>query len=190
MSGSAWDQTVYKVIDVLDNSQIEIPQALGWDFLNFPIYPSVTESQGLAPQFGSAGVTPEQLFGSKSTALSNPFATFYVATSGNDANDGLTPATAVRSIGKGQALANATGQPCKVIVTLGTYARSNNPRFNSSVAVVANDTAQIWADTIKIDMPSGARAYTSSLTAGAIILRRNCYPVRQPDAGGGTFGSY
>jgi hypothetical protein len=121
--------------------EIEIPVGLGWDTTNFPIEIVVVDSYGLAPQHGDVNFTPEELFGLKSTALSSPFAIFYVATTGSDANVG-SQASPVRSIGKAQALANATGQPCKVIVNTGTYARTNNPRFNSGTAVVpAVDTA-------------------------------------------------
>lgn len=122
----------------------EIPVGLGWDNANFPLNLSVVQSFGLAPQYGSAGITPAQLFGLKSTALSAPFATFYVAQTGLDSNDGLTTGTAVRSIGKGIELANATGQPCKVVVIAGTYPRANNPSFNSNVLVqVAVDVALV-----------------------------------------------
>lgn len=121
--------------------EIEIPDGLGWDKVNFPIEITVVESYGLAPQYGDVGFTPEQLFSLKSTALTSPFATFYVTTGGSDSNDGSV-GSPVKSIGKAQALANATGQPCKVIVTTGTYARTNNPRFNSGTTVVpAVDTA-------------------------------------------------
>lgn len=121
---------------------VEIPTALNWDTTNFPLAVTVVESYGLAPQHGDVGFTPEQLFGLKSTAFSAPFATFYVAQTGSDTNDGLTTGTAVRSIGKGIALANATGQPCKVIVTAGTYPRANNLSFNNNVLTpVAVDIA-------------------------------------------------
>lgn len=113
---------------------VEMPIGLSWDTTNFPLAITVVESYGLAPQYGDVGYTPTELFQLKSNAYSAPFATFYVNTGGNDANAG-TELAPVRSIGKAVALANATGQPCKVIVDSGTYARANNPRFNSSVSV-------------------------------------------------------
>ena len=120
----------------------EIPIGLGWDLANFPLSISIIQSYGLAPQWGSVGFTPEQLFNLKSTAFSAPFATFFVAQTGSDAADGLTQGTAVRSIGKGVALANATGQPCKIIVLAGTYPRANNLSFNNNVLTpVAVDIA-------------------------------------------------
>lgn len=127
---------------------IEIPPGLGWDSTNFPLNITVTESFGLAPQHGSVGMTPEQLFNLKSTAFSNPAFTFYVSPAGNDANAG-TEGSPVRSLGKAQALANATGQPCKIIASGGSapasaYPRTNNLRNNAGVAVVpAVDTAWV-----------------------------------------------
>lgn len=119
----------------LHSYPIEIPAGLGWDSANFPLDITVTESFGLAPQHGAVGFTPEQLFNLKSTAYSAPFATFYVLQTGVDTNNGLSTGTAVRSIGKGIALANATGQSCKIIIGAGTYPRANNFSFNNNVLV-------------------------------------------------------
>jgi hypothetical protein len=57
-------------------------------------------------------------------------------------------------------------------------------------AVVANDTAQIWCDSVTVKMPGGTRAYATSIAAGAAIRFRDCDPVAQPNAGGGTFETY
>jgi hypothetical protein len=56
-------------------------------------------------------------------------------------------------------------------------------------AVSAADTAQIWCDSIDIDMAAGARAYCTE-AAGAAVHRRNCAPAPQPDVGPGTFDTY
>lgn len=126
----------------------EMPAGLGWDSVNFPIAVSVVHSFGLTPQHGSVGMTPEQMFALKSTALSVPFATFYVSPTGNDADAGAE-GSPVRSLGKAQALANATGQPCKIIASGGSapasaYPRTNNLRNNAGVAVVPTvDTAWV-----------------------------------------------
>lgn len=114
---------------------LEIPTGLDWDMANFPLAITITASFGLAPQYGAVGFTPEQLFNLKSTAYSAPFATFYVLQTGVDTNNGLSTGTAVRSVGKAVALANATGQPCKIIVGAGTYPRANNFSFNNNVLV-------------------------------------------------------
>jgi hypothetical protein len=152
---------------------VEIPEGLNWNKTSFPLSISLTQSFGMTPQYGSVGYTPEQLFALKSTALSAPFATFYVNNStGNDTNAG-TEGAPVRSIGKAQALANATGQPCKVIVATGTYARTNNPRFNSGVAVIPSvDTAFV---------ASGGRVTTGTFDNYAApsrdVIYTNCFKL-------------
>jgi hypothetical protein len=152
---------------------VEIPEDLGWDTVNFPLDITVVESYGLAPQHGDVGLTPAQVFGLKSTALSAPFATFYVAQTGNDASDGLTSGTAVRSIGKGVALANATGQPCKVIVLAGTYPRANNPNFNNNALVsVAVDIAFV-ARNGRVNTGT----YDSYSNPSVDVTYTNCYKL-------------
>lgn len=117
----------------------EMPTDLGWDSANFPLSVSIVQSFGLAPQYGSIGFTSRELFALKSTAESAPFATFYVTPTGNDSNPG-TESLPVRSGGKAVSLANATGQPCKIIMAGGSnpaaaYPRTNNFRNNAGVAV-------------------------------------------------------
>lgn len=122
---------------------VEIPAGMRWDHDTFPIELGIVQSFGLAPQHGLVNYTPEGLFSLRSNAYSNPFATFWVSASGSDSNPG-TEALPVRSIGKAQALANATGTGCTVMVLAGTYPRANNPRNNASVSVVpAVDTVFI-----------------------------------------------
>lgn len=154
--------------------EVEIPTGLNWDTTNFPLEITVVESYGLAPQHGDVGFTPEQLFGRRSTAYSAPFATFYVNIStGNDSNVG-SEASPVKSMGKAQALANATGQPCKIfVINSSTYPRSNNPRFNSGTPVVpAVDTA--WVAV-------GGRVVTGTFdnyaTPSLDVTNTNCYKL-------------
>lgn len=124
---------------------IDIPSELDWDTTNFPLTIRINKN---IPAYGSVGITPEKLFDLKSTALSNPFATFYVSPTGNDANPG-TEASPVKSLGNAQALANATGQPCKIIASGGSapasaYPRTNNLRNNAGTPVVPSvDTAWV-----------------------------------------------
>ena len=69
-------------------------------------------------------LTPEGLFNAKSTALFAPANTFYVsASAGSDSNPG-TAAAPVQSIGKAVSLANATGQPAKLVIPAGLYTRA------------------------------------------------------------------
>lgn len=152
---------------------IEIPDGLGWDKTNFPIRPSVVQSFGLAAQCGNVGFTPEQLFGLRSTALSAPFATFYVTQTGSDSNDGLSTGTAVRSIGKGIALANATGQPCKIIVAAGTYPRANNFSFNNNVLVSPAVDIAFVARNGRVN----AGTYDSFSTPSLDATFTNCYKL-------------
>lgn len=152
---------------------IEIPTGLGWDTANFPLAITVTESFGLAPQHGAVGFTPEQLFNLKSTAFSAPFATFYATQTGSDAADGTSLATAVRSIGKCIALANATGQPCKIIVTAGTYPRANNLSFNNNVLVAAQVDIALVARGGRVN----AGTYDSFSTPSLDVTFTNCYKL-------------
>lgn len=151
----------------------EIPAGLGWDTANFPLNISITQSYGLAPQHGNVGFTPEQLFNLKSTALSAPFATFYVSQTGSDVADGLSVGTAVRSIGKGIALSNATGQPCKVVVLAGTYPRANNLSFNNSVLTPVGVDIAFVARNGRVN--SGT--YDSFSTPSLDVTFTNCYKL-------------
>ena len=151
----------------------EIPVGLGWDPANFPLSLSIVQSFGLAPQFGSVGFTPEQLFNLKSTALSAPFATFYVLQTGVDTNNGLSTGTAVRSIGKGVALANATGQPCKVIIGAGTYPRANNFSFNNNVLVAPAVDIAFVARNGRVN----AGTYDSFSNPSLDTTNTNCYKI-------------
>lgn len=153
--------------------EIEIPESLGWDTANFPLEITVVNSYGLAPQHGDVGFTPEQLFGLKSTALTSPFATFYVSQTGSDANNGTSTGTPVRSIGKGVALANATGQPCKIIVSAGTYPRANNISFSNNVLVSPQVDIALVARGGRIN----AGTYDSFSNPSPDVTFTNCYKL-------------
>lgn len=157
----------------LHSYPIGIPSGLTWDSANFPLSLSVVPSFGLAPQFGEAGFTPEQLFNLKSTAYSAPFATFYVLQTGVDTNNGLTTGTAVRSIGKGIALANATGQPCKIIIGAGTYPRANNFSFNNNVLVAPAVDIAFVARNGRVN----AGTYDSFANPSLDATFTNCYKL-------------
>jgi hypothetical protein len=103
-----------------------IPAGLGWDSTNYPLTITLTDLPGTSRGYGAVDKTPEQLFNAASTALTAPGATFYVSTGGNDANNGTTSGTPVKSIWKAVALANTANVPSKIIVAAGTYYRANN----------------------------------------------------------------
>lgn len=76
--------------------QGEVPAGLGWG-AGVALSPSLTvDASGRIT--GSAGVTPEGLFDSRSWARANPTVTYYVSGTGVDTNDGLTLGTAFRTI--------------------------------------------------------------------------------------------
>jgi hypothetical protein len=74
------------------------------------------------------------LFNSKSTALTAPGATFYVATTGSDSNAG-TEALPFKSIWKAIQAANTAAVPTKIIVDAGVYFRTNNPWYNGGSGI-------------------------------------------------------
>jgi hypothetical protein len=58
------------------------------------------------------------------------------------------------------------------------------------VAILANNSAQIWAEQVSVDMPRGRFAY-GAFASTARIRKRNCLPVAQPDFGpAASFESY
>jgi hypothetical protein len=108
----------------------EMPAGLGWDLLSFPITVALIQSFGMGPQYGTINFTPEQLFGLKSTAFSNPAFTFYATPTGSDTNPG-TEASPVKTGGKLITLANATGLPCKLVMDGGSSPSSAYPRTSN-----------------------------------------------------------
>jgi hypothetical protein len=56
-------------------------------------------------------------------------------------------------------------------------------------AVRADDTAIIWCDRTRTDMPAGSYEYMTG-SGTAAIHKRNTYPVRSPDSGPGTIDTY
>jgi hypothetical protein len=56
-------------------------------------------------------------------------------------------------------------------------------------AILANNTAEIYAERVTIKMPAGTFAYRT-ITSTAKIYRRDCAPTPQPDAGIGVFGAF
>lgn len=103
-----------------------IPAGLGWDAA-YPLSITLTDLPGTSRSFGAVDKTPEQLFDAVSPARTSPTNTYYVSGSGVNTNNGLTSGTSVRSIWKAVELANATGQPAKIIIAGGQrYIRSHN----------------------------------------------------------------
>lgn len=74
----------------------QVPAALGWP-ATLGVEPSLSVDESGRIR-GSAGFTAEQVFDFRSTARTAPNVTIYVSGQGNDANDGLSWATAMRTI--------------------------------------------------------------------------------------------
>lgn len=112
-----------------------LPRQLNWDGVTYPISPMLAQ-YGRGHTVVNAGMTAAEFFARRSQALSNPLATYYIDPAGNDANDGLTSGTAVRSIWKAVSLANAGGVRAKIMVKAGDYPRSNSPAASGTAPTV------------------------------------------------------
>ena len=157
------------------------PTGLGWDptVLDFDVY--------TCRQYGNAGVaamvsvTPEQAFNARSTALTAPYQTFYCSTSGSDNSPrtGLTEADAWFSISKAVQAANATGQPCKIMVKGGTpgsaaslYERVRSLTYNAGPSV---DIAFVAYGGRVMTGPFDLTGTTAPAAAVADATYTNCY---------------
>lgn len=72
---------------------------------------------------------------------------------------------------------------------LGTEIRGDTGDWTATIptAVRVTDTAQVWAQSVAVHMPSATVNWQAD--AGAKIYRRNC-AIRGADAGGGTFAAF
>lgn len=115
------------------------PSGLGWP-AGYALTASLTDLVPGSPRsLGACSLNPEDVFNAKSTALTAPGATFYVAVgTGNDTNAGTIGAP-VKSIWKAIVLANTAAVPSKIIVDASTgantYFRTNNPWYNGGSGV-------------------------------------------------------
>jgi hypothetical protein len=147
------------------------PVGLGWPSA-YALTATLTDLIPGSPRsMGTINLDISALFNTKTTALSAPGATFYVANSGLDTNDGLTSGTAFKSIWKAVVAANTANVPTKVIVASGTYFRTNNPWYNGGTGVTPNvDIAYV---------ASGGRVITGTFDPPGTPTRDatyvNCY---------------
>ncbi|RYZ93058.1 MAG: hypothetical protein EOP06_02245 [Proteobacteria bacterium] len=104
-----------------DLFKVEIPSPITYDFegVSFSLL-----DPGSGRSTTQTSKTPEQIFGTYSTALSSPVSTYFVSLTGSDANNGLTLATPFQSPKKAVTAGNLTGAAYKVIVSGGDYSRS------------------------------------------------------------------
>lgn len=147
---------------------ISVPTGLGINYTEYPFSYSLIENAN-GVNYGKVSLSAEAIFARYSTALSAPGATFYVSTTGNNSNDGLTSATAFRSIYKAIQVINASAVSSKVIILAGAYSRQSGFSFNFSVV-----------PTVDIAfLASGGRVETGAFeeyTAPAIdATYANCY---------------
>lgn len=111
--------------DTIDPAGLVVPQvwANAWQLAEFT--PNVQIYENADASFGDAGITPEALFDLYSVARKSPLARFYVnVNTGADANNGLTPGTAKKSIGAAIVLANTAAVASQIIVAAGDYNRT------------------------------------------------------------------
>ena len=114
-----------------------MPTGFNWDNTHFPITVSVYNPPGVGRAVGVVSVTPESLFDSFSTARSAPSATYYVSTTGNDSNSGLTSGTPFATLNKAVLTANAGGVPTMIRVAPGFYYRTSGVLGISTTVDVA-----------------------------------------------------
>lgn len=152
---------------------LQMPAGLGWDMVNYPLSVSLYDVPGLGRPTGVvyyAGqvMTAENLFNSKSTALSSPGAQYYIATNGNDTHDGLTPATAFATWNHGITVANTGGVPTTLIDVNGggTYYFVASPAGTGSGVSPTVDIAFVC--------PSG-RVKTGSIIATPTMTKDATY---------------
>ena len=89
----------------------------------------------------SVGKSPLEVFNLVSSAVTAPDATYYVATNGSDANNGLSRGAAFATLSRPVVVAKAAGYTkIKVIVAAGEYPRFANPTAGGSI-VIDIDTA-------------------------------------------------
>jgi hypothetical protein len=93
-----------------------LPGGLGFDTVNFPIVPTISDPGGMTLATGDAGITPEAMFDLFSTARSAPTTTYYIGSGGNDGNSGLNTGAKKASVSSAITAANATGQPAKFVL--------------------------------------------------------------------------
>lgn len=95
-----------------------------WKLAEFT--PDVFVCQDSICPYGDVGISAEALFDKFSTARKAPGATFYVnVATGADVNNGLTPATAKKTIGAAIVAANTAAVPSLIHVAGGSYNRAN-----------------------------------------------------------------
>ena len=87
------------------------------------------------------GTSLTALFNAKSAAITAPDATYYVATTGSDANDGLSVGAPFATLHRAVTVAKAAGYTkISIIASAGSYPRSSNPTNGGNV-VIDIDTA-------------------------------------------------
>ena len=120
---------------------ISLPAAWvkAWQLAEFT--PDVSYFGDPRAPFGDVGITPEALFDRFSVARKSPLATFYVNVgTGADANNGLTPGTAKKTIGGAIVAANTAAVASQIIVAAGDYNRANG-FYQSGTGAPAVDIA-------------------------------------------------
>lgn len=106
---------------------------------------------------------------------------YFVSTTGNNANDGLSLAQAKRDINAAITAGNATGGPFVVYVSAGEYNRQRGLRGTAGTLVPTQPCAIIgsggvttgpWDDLTYADDASGTNTYTATLSNVARVLDR------------------
>lgn len=160
-----------------------MPGSLGWDTTHFPLsITSISDIIGSPRSVAAVSVTPEGLFDAVSTARSAPGATYYVDVStGNDANAG-TSGSKFKSIWKAIVAANAAAVPTKIIVTAGTYFRTNGPWYNGGsgttptvdIAFIADGGRVITGTFDPPGTPSRDATYVNTYSYAVASVNRVC----------------
>lgn len=119
--------------------------------------------------------------------VSTPFlapgaAEYWVRPTGNNANSGLSPSAAKRSIHAAVTAGNATGAPYRVNVEAGDYNRTNGITSSSTTVRPTQDVAIIgyggtpvlgsWDDLTWSNDGSGTNTYSASVNNAARVLDR------------------
>lgn len=145
-------------------TSVPIPDALGWDHVHFPLSIGLRDFGGRFAE-GSASFNPKQ---SAAYAACLAGAVFYVDVTKSDTNNGLTPATAVKSGWKAQQLLNATGAPGRIVVLAsGTYNKDQNFSIGNAANIPTVDT--LW-------IASGGRVLMTSHASVTTWVADATYP--------------
>ncbi len=103
---------------------------------------------------------------------------FYVTANGNDANDGRSLSKPVATVGRGLALAEATGQSCTIKVSAGDYVVQPDTVVPANCVLAGDDLR-----SVKLSLPAGSEeSIMLRLSSGCRVTGFTFLNIRQPEA--------